>query len=287
MEEIAVAILPSGLDPGEESEDDSRSDATSSKGDWILLKERAMSPMDEMLLKQREMSPIYEKLLKQRAISPEVLKDTKFWRKLDSDDQKPVAVRSDDHFKPQLQDLHRDKKAVHWVAFEYTRNGVKTVYDIRPDIETADVKRLSHGVKLQNCIYPRALVPKKEHEDDDLYTERNWNSVGWALAELNPILRGNRGVLRKAVETVLGVSGIDEGKPALNAKEKKVALLSTKDSRMKYPCSTCAKNQTGCLVLEGAKKCVLCEHYQQECEFMFAEAEPGFVSQSQVISIFP
>ena len=280
MEEIAVAILPSGVDTGEESEDDSRSDATSLKGDWMLPNARATSPMDEMLLKQREMSPRYEKPLKQHAISPDGFKDTKVSKKVEPSDQKPVSIRSDDHLET-LEDLHRDKKGARYITFECTRNGVQTVYNIHPDFETINCEPLSHGAKLQNCIYPGALISRKGHEDLD--TEENWNSLGWALAQAYPSLRGNRGVLRKAVETVLSASGSDEGKPASDAKEKKVASLSTEESRKRNPCSACTSIGGGCLVLEGATRCVLCEHYQRECEFPSAEAEPSFVPQSQVI----
>jgi len=280
MEEIAVAILPSGLDPGEESEDETKSDATSLKGDWMLPNERATSPMDEMLLKQREMSPRYEKPLKQHAISPDGFKDTKVSKKVEPSDQKPVSIRSDDHLET-LEDLHRDKKGARYITFECTRNGVQTVYNIHPDFETINCEPLSHGAKLQNCIYPGALISRKGHEDLD--TEREWNSIGWSLADAYPSLRGNRGLLRKAVETVFRVRNFNKGKTAFNAKEKKVASLTTEDSRKRDPCSACTSIGGGCLVLEGATRCVLCEHYQRECEFTSAEAEPSFVPQSQVI----
>ncbi|KAI4906459.1 hypothetical protein J4E90_010533 [Alternaria incomplexa] len=280
MEEIAVAILPSGVDAGEVAEDDLRSDAISLKGDWILLNERATSPMDEMLLKQREMSPVYEKLQKERAISPEVLEETKSSKKVEPSDQKPVSIHQNDHLKT-LEDLHRDKRGVRYITFKYTRNGVKTVYDIHPDFETINCEPLSHGAKLQNCIYPGALISRKGHEDLD--TEREWNSIGWSLADAYPSLRGNRGLLRKAVETVFRVRNFNKGKTAFNAKEKKVASLTTEDSRKRDPCSACTSIGGGCLVLEGATRCVLCEHYQRECELPLAEAEPSFVPQSQVI----
>ena len=281
MEEIAVSILPSGIDAGEEAEDDLRSDATSSKVNWMLRRERAMSAMNEMLLKQGEMFAIYEKLLKQHAIYSVGFEDTRMSKRLEPSGRKQLAVRSDDHLKT-LEDLHRDKKGVDYITFEYTRNGVKTVYDIHPDFGTVKAEPFSHGVKLQNCIYPRALVPSEGH--DDLDTERLWNSIGWSLAEAYPSLRGNRGLLRKAVETVLGASGSEEGKPTSNAKGKKVASLSTKDPRKRDPCSACTSIGGGCLVLEGATRCVLCEHYQRECKFPSAKAEPSFVPQSQVIS---
>jgi len=279
MEDIAVAILPSGLDPGEESDDETKSDATSLKGDWMLPNERATSPMDELLLEQREMSSIYEKLLKQHATSPEVL-DTKVPQKLEPSDQKLALTRSDDHLKT-LEDLHRDKKGVDYITFEYTRNGVKTVYDIHPDFGTVQAEPFPHGVKLQNCIYPHALISRKGHKD--LHTERTWNSFGWALAEAYPMLRGNRGALRKAVEALFSHGITGGGEPAFDTKDRKVASLSTKDSRKRDPCSACISIGGGCLVLEGATRCVLCEYYQRECDLASAKPEPGFVPQSQVI----
>jgi len=258
MEEIAVAILPAGVNSGKDSDDDSVSDATSSK-------------MDKMPLKQR-------------AMSPEESKDTTISKKRQPGDENIVAVDSDGHCKDQLPGLHRDQKGPRWIAFEFTRKGVKTVVDIRSDFETVDVKRLSHGLKLQNCIYPRALITRKEHDDDDLDTQRTRNSIGWALAEAYPILQGDRGLLLQAVETVCSVRDLGEGEPAYDAAEMKVPGVSTENSRRRQPCRACARYQTGCLVVEGATRCVLCEHYQEECVFPSADAEPRFVPQSQVIS---
>ena len=51
MEDIAVSILPSGVDAGEESEDDTKGNVTLSKTDWMLLKQRAISP--EVLMEAR------------------------------------------------------------------------------------------------------------------------------------------------------------------------------------------------------------------------------------------
>jgi len=44
MEEIAVSVLPSGLDPGEEAEDDLGTGAMTLKELWMLLEQRAIYP---------------------------------------------------------------------------------------------------------------------------------------------------------------------------------------------------------------------------------------------------
>jgi hypothetical protein len=143
MEEIALAILPSGVDSDEESVDDSSIHSDSSKG--------------------------HEKM----------------------------SYASLDELDP------------YWMQFNYSRDGVVTNYTIRTDIEEVDVECLPHGFKMENCIYPRALVPRDQYKGSDL-DEKTCNDVGWALAELNPSLRGHRGVLQTAVERMFGVLKTDK-----------------------------------------------------------------------------
>jgi hypothetical protein len=139
MEEIALAILPSGVDSEEESADDSSNHSDSSNGH----EKDSYAPLDE--------------------ISP-------------------------------------------WMQFKYSRDGVVTEYTLRIDVGSVDVERLPHGFKIENCIYPRALVPRDQYEGSDLNKEKECNFVGWALAELNPSLQGHRGVLQEAVESICDVS---------------------------------------------------------------------------------
>jgi hypothetical protein len=140
MEEIALAILPSGVDPDEGSADDSSNHSDSPNG------------------------------------------------------HETMSYASLDELDP------------YWMQFKSIREGVVTEYTIRTDIREVYVDYLSHGFKIENCIYPRALVPKDQYKGSDLDKEKTCNDIGWALAELNPSLQGHRGVLQEAVESIFDVS---------------------------------------------------------------------------------
>ena len=74
-------------------------------------------------------------------------------------------------------------------------------YTIRCDVESVDTNSLSQEFKSENCVYPRACVPKEQYKGNRLAYETDCNQVGWALAELNPCLRGKRGLIQRAVDS--------------------------------------------------------------------------------------
>jgi hypothetical protein len=74
-------------------------------------------------------------------------------------------------------------------------------YTIRCDAESVDVDDLSSEFRTENCVYPGACVPTKEYNDKQLLYETECNTLGWALAYLNPCLRNKRGLIRRAVDS--------------------------------------------------------------------------------------
>ncbi|KAF8473799.1 hypothetical protein BDZ91DRAFT_789383 [Kalaharituber pfeilii] len=74
-------------------------------------------------------------------------------------------------------------------------------YTIRCDVESVNVDQLSHDFKTENCVCPRACCPKDQYRGNRLVYETECNTVGWALAELNPCLRGKRGLIQRAVDS--------------------------------------------------------------------------------------
>lgn len=74
-------------------------------------------------------------------------------------------------------------------------------YTIRCDVETVNVDSLSKDFKAENCVYPRACCAKEQYRGNRLVYETECNTVGWALAELNPCLRGKRGLIQRAVDS--------------------------------------------------------------------------------------
>lgn len=97
--------------------------------------------------------------------------------------------------------VRQDQNGVQWIAFEYSRDRVKMEYTIRCDVESVDVSSLSQDFKQENCVYPRACCPKDQYKGNRLHYESECNTVGWALAQLNPCLRGKRGLIQRAVDS--------------------------------------------------------------------------------------
>lgn len=97
--------------------------------------------------------------------------------------------------------VRQDNNGVQWIAFEYSRDRVKMEYTIRCDVESVTVESLSSEFKTENCVYPRACCNKEQYRGNRLVYETECNTVGWALAELNPCLRGKRGLIQRAVDS--------------------------------------------------------------------------------------
>lgn len=97
--------------------------------------------------------------------------------------------------------VRQDGNGVQWIAFEYSRDRVKMEYTIRCDVESVNTDELSPDFKQENCVYPRACCPKDQYRGNRLMYETDCNRVGWALAQLNPPLRGKRGLIQRAVDS--------------------------------------------------------------------------------------
>ncbi|KAJ5585989.1 hypothetical protein N7450_005776 [Penicillium hetheringtonii] len=97
--------------------------------------------------------------------------------------------------------VRQDSNGVQWIAFEYSRDRVKMEYTIRCDVESVHVDGLSPEFKTENCVYPRACCNKDNYKGNRLVYESECNTVGWALADLNPALRGKRGLIQRAVDS--------------------------------------------------------------------------------------
>ncbi|KAK9456058.1 hypothetical protein V1511DRAFT_457726 [Dipodascopsis uninucleata] len=97
--------------------------------------------------------------------------------------------------------VRRDEHGVEWIAFQYSKDRVRTEYCIRCDIDSVDVNMLSRSFRKDNCIYPRADVPEHQYLGNRHKYENECNRIGWALADLNPVLRGKRGLIQRAVDS--------------------------------------------------------------------------------------
>ncbi|KAI0097014.1 hypothetical protein GGR51DRAFT_553280 [Nemania sp. FL0031] len=97
--------------------------------------------------------------------------------------------------------VRQDNNGVQWIAFEYSRDRVKMEYTIRCDVESVNTDELNSEFKTENCVYPRACCAKDQYRGNRLQYETECNTVGWALAQLNPCLRGKRGLIQRAVDS--------------------------------------------------------------------------------------
>ncbi len=97
--------------------------------------------------------------------------------------------------------IKQDDNGVQWISFEYSRDRVKVTYQIRCDVETVDTKTLTREHREANCVYPRACSKAEPYRGNRLSYETECNEVGWALAYLNPELRGKRGLIQRAVDS--------------------------------------------------------------------------------------
>lgn len=97
--------------------------------------------------------------------------------------------------------VRQDQNGVQWIAFEYSRDRVKMEYTIRCDVESVSTDDLSPEFKQDNCVYPRACCPREQYRGNRLQYESECNTVGWSLAQLNPPLRGKRGLIQRAVDS--------------------------------------------------------------------------------------
>ena len=78
---------------------------------------------------------------------------------------------------------------------------MKLEYLIRCDVESVNVDELPQDFKTENCVYPRACCNKEQYKGNRLQYETECNTVGWALAQLNTVLRGKRGLIQRAVDS--------------------------------------------------------------------------------------
>ncbi|KAI3572144.1 hypothetical protein IWW34DRAFT_638059 [Fusarium oxysporum f. sp. albedinis] len=74
-------------------------------------------------------------------------------------------------------------------------------YTIRCDVESVNNGELSPEFKKQNCVYPQACGPSDQYRGNRLAYETECNHIAWALAELNVVLRGKRGLIQRAVDS--------------------------------------------------------------------------------------
>ncbi|KAI9477806.1 MAG: hypothetical protein EXX96DRAFT_483033 [Benjaminiella poitrasii] len=94
------------------------------------------------------------------------------------------------------------KDGVEWVSFVYSHNRTLKRYSIRTDVQSVDPSLVDNKFKSENCVYPRANLPKEEYHGNRWAYETECNDLGWKLAWLNKEeIAGKRGLIQRAVDS--------------------------------------------------------------------------------------
>ncbi|CAO3615093.1 unnamed protein product [Cunninghamella blakesleeana] len=92
------------------------------------------------------------------------------------------------------------RDGIEWVSFVYSHNRVLQRYTIRTDIDDICLDNIDVQFQLDNCVYPRANVPKEQYQGNRWNYETQCNMLGWKLAWANRELAGKRGLIQRAVD---------------------------------------------------------------------------------------
>lgn len=93
--------------------------------------------------------------------------------------------------------IRYDEQEIPWMTFQYPSNGVNLEYNIRCDIDSVDLAALSVHFRKANSAYTQYLLSKGWRR---FAYEVECNEIGWALVSLNPILRREPDLIRRAVD---------------------------------------------------------------------------------------
>lgn len=93
------------------------------------------------------------------------------------------------------------RDGVEWLHFTYSTKG-HSEYCIRADVEDLSLDDIPEEFKNDNCVYPRALVPRETYIGNRWEYETQVNEVAWKLCWRNPdVLCGKRGLIQRAVDS--------------------------------------------------------------------------------------
>ncbi|KAI7873121.1 uncharacterized protein EV154DRAFT_528900 [Mucor mucedo] len=94
------------------------------------------------------------------------------------------------------------RDGIEWVSFVYSHNRTLKRYSIRTDLLQVDTLSIDDKFKSENCVYPRANLPKEEYHGNRWAYETECNVLGWKLAWLNKEeIAGKRGLIQRAVDS--------------------------------------------------------------------------------------
>ncbi|RKP06108.1 hypothetical protein THASP1DRAFT_11145, partial [Thamnocephalis sphaerospora] len=103
---------------------------------------------------------------------------------------------------PATQPVIKVVDGIEWIEFSYSVKGANRCYRMRADVNTVNLDQVPERFKHDNCLYPRADVPRDEYRGNRWGYETYCNQLGWRLAWLNRDVMGSkRGLLQRAVDS--------------------------------------------------------------------------------------
>jgi hypothetical protein len=94
------------------------------------------------------------------------------------------------------------RDGLEYLLFTYSTKGHVQEYCIRIDVDQINLDDIPDDFKSENCVYPRALVPREAYVGNRYEYETIVNEVAWKLTWMNPtILSGKRGLVQRAVDS--------------------------------------------------------------------------------------
>ncbi|KAI8986574.1 hypothetical protein BDB01DRAFT_786093 [Pilobolus umbonatus] len=125
-------------------------------------------------------------------------------RRLDKKDTPPPVIKSTIKSTPSTlnEPVTEIRDGVEWVSFVYSHNRTLKRYSIRTDLQQVELDVIDDKFKNENCVYPRANLPKEEYHGNRWAYETECNVLGWKLAWLNKDeIAGKRGLIQRAVDS--------------------------------------------------------------------------------------
>lgn len=94
------------------------------------------------------------------------------------------------------------RNGIEWLIFTYSTKGHIQEYHIRGDLDDIGPDEIPEDFKADNCVYPRALVPREAYIGNRWEYETAVNEIAWKLCWRNPgVLSGKRGLIQRAVDS--------------------------------------------------------------------------------------
>lgn len=92
----------------------------------------------------------------------------------------------------------------------------KQEFCVKFHIENIELKNLTQKFKMENCVYPRANLPKENYGGKRWHYETACNDMAYKFVLLNPkLLYGNKGLIQRSVDTYRNMNKLSRSRRAI------------------------------------------------------------------------